>query len=196
MDISVVITLHISAADSGAQNRAHYCTKSFRSRAWKLMTCCWKKESGIQSALEKETGSEGWGWLGGTDWAIQTEMATRNWNGKAEKRRGGVINRWIVGKRQKSKRVVIYSGCEGADTKVFFFSSFCRRHKKRRQRERKRGMPSGPQDVVERADEKQQRTSKSRVCRSRSLLIIRAQSLSNTAARPGSTYQTRIITAR
>lgn len=64
MDISVVITLHISAADSGTQNRSHYCTKSFRSPGWKLMTRCWKKRGGILSILEIENEceaeSEGW----------------------------------------------------------------------------------------------------------------------------------------
>ena len=39
MGISVVITLHISAADSGAENRAHYRTKSYTSLGWKLMAC-------------------------------------------------------------------------------------------------------------------------------------------------------------
>lgn len=53
MDISVVITLHISAADSGTQNRAHYCTKSFRSLGWELMTCCWKKRGEFGLYLRK-----------------------------------------------------------------------------------------------------------------------------------------------
>lgn len=68
--------------------------------------------------------------------------------------------------------MVIYSGGYGAQTNV------CGKKRQEEEIESKSGMlDDRSKHVVERADEKRQQTSKSCVCRSRSLLIIRAQSL-------------------
>lgn len=80
-------------------------------------------------------------------------------------------------RQRESKWAVIYSGgsSDGADAKGGRDTN--------EETERKSGVPSGRQGTARRqrgADEKRWQASKSRVCRSRSPLIIRAQSLSYT----------------
>lgn len=116
MGVSVVITLHISVADSGPQKPITE-QKSFRRPGWKLMTCCWKKERGIQSTLEQETESEERGMIRKDGLSNTTEIATRNWNRVTEKSRERVICEEFGGKETgwdwetESSRVATHTYC-------------------------------------------------------------------------------------
>lgn len=126
---------HLCSWFTGTLNRAHYCTKSFRSLGWKLMTCCWRKREG----------NSVYTWERDRERALRmirkNRLNDRSGDSKEKLKqgdwewRGRAINMWIVGKQQDETRrrelcIVVAMG----QTQSW------ERHEE--EKERKSGMPS------------------------------------------------------